>query len=566
MSKEIIWSRMNLKEILPELPYPLTLSIFQGANRTVFIEQYRRMGYKLAENTELIKVFNGRLYFNMNILLQISSDFGGDPELLKRALGGFQPELIEGIEFRPSLFKRIKMLPASIRTMILLSNIDKLSGENFSKIKKKYGTYSNKDLRELSDKEIIDYFDSLEELIKSDLTIIIASGASVYYWYLREFLKKFVPVEGPDNTVNQLVTGSEDIITANQNLALVRLAGEAKRDRKVLEALEGAGPYYDMLEGTEFKKMLDEFLVEFGHRGLYETDIASPHYYEDPGSVLKIIKNYISAGMTDPNDIISRQRTVRDDAIAKVLKYIQKNKFSYFKKQLFKSRLENYRRFLALREKNRYHSSMIIALSRRGELEVGRRFAEREILEEQYDIFFLTVPEIQSLLAGERRDYKKIVTGRKSERERDLRIKAPDVIVGDIFPEVVKEILNEETLIEVKKVFKGYAASPGIVQGRARIIRSPDEFDRFKPGEILVASTTDPMWSTLFPVAKAVVTEMGGILSHAAIVAREYGTPCVVNVRGVMDVLEDGHLIEVDGDKGIIRIMEESIDTRAANK
>lgn len=139
----------------------------------------------------------------------------------------------------------------------------------------------------------------------------------------------------------------------------------------------------------------------------------------------------------------------------------------------------------------------------------------------------------------------------KKERERNSRINAPDVISGDIMPEIIKE-----TARETKKAFTGYAASPGSVEGIARVIHSPEEFNRFMPGEILVAPTTDPMWSTLFPIAKAVVTEMGGILSHAAIVAREYGTPCVVNVKGIIDALEDGSLIEVDGDKGMVTIME----------
>src|SRR3990172_122736 len=109
---------MNLKEIVPELPSPLTQSIFATSNRAIFIEQYRRMGYSLPEDTEFIKVFYGRPYFNMNILSKITSDFGSDPELLKRALGGFQSDLIDGIEAKPSLFKRIKMLPAFIKTLL----------------------------------------------------------------------------------------------------------------------------------------------------------------------------------------------------------------------------------------------------------------------------------------------------------------------------------------------------------------------------------------------------------------------------------------------------------------
>ncbi len=108
---------------------------------------------------------------------------------------------------------------------------------------------------------------------------------------------------------------------------------------------------------------------------------------------------------------------------------------------------------------------------------------------------------------------------------------------------------------ETKKVFTGYAASSGIVQGRARIVHSPEEFGKFKAGDILVAPTTDPMWTNLFPIAKAVVTKMGGTLSHASIVAREYGTPCVVNVQGIVDALKDGDMIEVDGESGLVRII-----------
>lgn len=204
---------------------------------------------------------------------------------------------------------------------------------------------------------------------------------------------------------------------------------------------------------------------------------------------------------------------------------------------------------------------MLIALSRRGDLEIGRRFADRAIIEEPHDVFFLTIPEIRSLLTGKKNDFKKIVNERKSEREKNSRIEVPDVIIGNSLPEIVKG-----TAKETNKVFKGYAASSGIVQGRARVIHSPEEFGKFKPWEILVAPTTDPMWSTLFPVAKAVVTEMGGVLSHAAIVAREYGTPCVVNVGGIIEVLKDGDFIEVDGNSGIVNIIIVNIITEKIPK
>jgi phosphohistidine swiveling domain-containing protein len=327
----------------------------------------------------------------------------------------------------------------------------------------------------------------------------------------------------------------------------MRLAGYVK-DNGLESLLEKD---YSEISDVNFKKMLDEFLYKFGHRGVYETCIESPRYYENPTSVLKIIKDYVASGMIHPQDIVKRQKKIREDAIEKIL---NRDGLSFYKKKLFKLFLDNYTHFSALREKNRYHLAMSITLSRRRILEIGRRFAEKGIIEEQHDIYFLTVPEIKQLLSGEKIDFKKVVDGRKLEREINSKYHVPDVFVGEFKPERVKEKVEE-----LKKVFTGYAASSGIVQGIARIIHSPEEFGKFKAGEILVAPATDPMWSTLFPIAKAVVTEMGGVLSHASIVAREYGTPCVVNVKGIVDALEDGDLIEVDGKSGLVRIITKEI-------
>lgn len=555
-NKEIIWSRMNMKEILPELSYPLTLSIFLRANKTRFLDQFKKMGYNLPDNAEYIKAFYGRLYFNMNIWYKAYSDFGADPELSQRAFGGFH-DLMKGLETKPSVFTRIKMAPVYIKTMSLFSNISKISKENFSLIREEYDRHSNIDLRSMSDRDILEYLESLEELSKRDLTIIVSSGTSVSYWYLSEFVKKIMPDEDLDSILNQLVTGSEGIISANQNLSLIRLAGEAKGDRNVLEILKGdIDSTYNKLKGTRFWDMLDTFLREYGHRGLYETDVESPRYSENPASVLKIVKNYLDAGIIDPKEIMDRQKKIREDAIDRVLRHIQKNKSFDYEKKSFLGKLANYELFLALREENRYHTIMVMALTRRGCLELGRRFAESGIMEKQHDIFFLTITEIQNLLTREKSDLKNIVNERKSEREKNSRLHVPDVIAGDVVPEIVIPEMIKETAKETKKVFTGYPASSGIVQGRARIIHSPEEFGNFKPTEILVTQTTDPMWSALFPVAKAVVTEMGGILSHAAIVAREYGTPCVVNVKGIIDALEDGYLIEVDGKNGTVKIID----------
>jgi pyruvate,water dikinase len=104
----------------------------------------------------------------------------------------------------------------------------------------------------------------------------------------------------------------------------------------------------------------------------------------------------------------------------------------------------------------------------------------------------------------------------------------------------------------------GIAGSPGVVTGVTRIIKSPEEFTRLKKGEILVAPITNPVWTPLFSIASAVITEVGGILSHGAIVAREYGIPAVMSVAGATLLLHDGQRITVDGNKGLIYLEQEA--------
>ncbi|WP_458108094.1 PEP-utilizing enzyme [Arthrobacter sp. R3-55] len=108
----------------------------------------------------------------------------------------------------------------------------------------------------------------------------------------------------------------------------------------------------------------------------------------------------------------------------------------------------------------------------------------------------------------------------------------------------------------MKTILTGVGASTGTTQGPARLIHGPDEFSRFRSGDVLVCRTTDPAWTPLFGMASAVVTQSGGMLSHAAIVAREYGIPAVLGVRDALELLTDGGLVAVDGAQGTVTVAD----------
>ncbi len=187
------------------------------------------MGYfLLPEDTEFTKTFYGRQYFNMNVTYKILSDYGHESNLegYKMAFGGFQSASIHTDKL--SFTDRIKMIYTFIKTFYDVINIDKITGNSFKTINDRYRADFNKDLKSLTDKEIIDYFDLIDELIKNDKSLIIGGSMNFNYWKLGEMLKGFEDIEKPDDVLNQLVTGTSNIISANQNFELIHLAGYVK--------------------------------------------------------------------------------------------------------------------------------------------------------------------------------------------------------------------------------------------------------------------------------------------------------------------------------------------------
>jgi pyruvate,water dikinase len=202
-------------------------------------------------------------------------------------------------------------------------------------------------------------------------------------------------------------------------------------------------------------------------------------------------------------------------------------------------------------------------------MEFGRRFAEAEVIKEPGDVFHLTLDEIsetaEQLPNLDRRD---LVARRKAEMERFGRMQPPPALgappPGPPPDNPVNRALGKffggppQPPAE-PGILRGNPGSPGVVRGRARVLRSlPEDNNGLEEGDILVAETTAPPWTPLFATAAAVVTDTGGILSHCAVVAREYRIPAVVGATMATATIWDGQSVEVDGDKGVVRILSEN--------
>lgn len=295
---------------------------------------------------------------------------------------------------------------------------------------------------------------------------------------------------------------------------------------------------------------LADFLSLYGHRGVAEIDLGLPRWSEDPTYLLGMLANYLALNDPDAAPDIQFQRSVQE-AEAMVQTLIRRaRRHGWLRSQLTGFCLHRIRVLSGLREVPKFDFVLLMAGARRQLLAIGEELAYSRRLEAAEDIFFITLKETHEALAGQ--DMRALVRERRTSYERELgRRHIPRIMLSDgTEPEVT---ITREEGNATDSVLKGAPASAGVVSGKARVILDPTGA-RLEPGEILVAPSTDPGWTPLFFTASGLVMEMGGPMSHGAIVAREYGIPAVVGVSGAIERITTGQQITVDGSRGIITL------------
>ncbi|MFW6195611.1 MAG: PEP-utilizing enzyme [Chloroflexota bacterium] len=185
--------------------------------------------------------------------------------------------------------------------------------------------------------------------------------------------------------------------------------------------------------------------------------------------------------------------------------------------------------------------------------EVGRRLASKGVIEDAEDVWYLDLDEALDALVANSPDSKtEEVSQRKADIERWSKLTPPRHL-GSYPPDYDGEREDAQPALNEARELRGTAASQGEATGTAKVVMSPDDFDKIQPGDVLVCRSTAPMWTPLFEVISGLVSEAGGILSHPAVVAREFGLPAVVGVQGATGLIEDGSVVTVSGTDGVVR-------------
>ncbi|WP_405112942.1 phosphoenolpyruvate synthase [Paenibacillus sp. FSL K6-1217] len=361
---------------------------------------------------------------------------------------------------------------------------------------------------------------------------------------------------GEINAADTLSQSVQNNITSEMGLALLDVADVIRPIPQVVDYLQQAqGEEFlaglSTLEGgQEAYDALTDYLDKYGMRCTGEIDITRPRWSEKPSMLLPIILGNIRN--FGPNAGKQRFEQGREEAWNKeqeLLARLKQLPDGEHKARETKRNIDLVRNFIGYREYPKYGYINRFMVYKQAMLKEAERLVEAGIIRDLEDIFYLYYEELEEAVRTSSFDYQLIRT-RKDEFNRYQKLTPPRVITSD--GEILSGRYKREQL--PPGALAGLPVSSGVVEGRARVILKMEEAN-LEEGDILVTSFTDPSWTPLFVSIKGLVTEVGGLMTHGSVIAREYGIPAVVGVADATKLIQDGQRIRIHGSEGYIELL-----------
>ncbi len=560
-----VWSNLNVGEALPGVATPFTWSVLSGFSDTGFRRAFGALGCVVPKDAELVGNFRGRIYLNMSEFFAIGSQVPGlSPKVLLSLGGGDEAERLEierGGVGSAGFWARLPVTTAryfreNFRLTERVQAFEAEFGEDVRRIE-------SIDFRLLSATALHRTLVDVERLLDSSGQVLLnvygnlLASVVALRGLVHVALRDMSAAEA-DQAMRDLLTGLSDVDSAGPGIALYRIAEVARRDPTALAYLQSKEPgalRVREVPAGPTRLVLEEFLSQYGDRGAREAEIAEPRWREDATLPFATVRMHLrsmlaeaplasgAASSRGPSLVEERQQEVRARAEARLSSAVP-----FFARPPMVRLLGLVQHFVRLRERLRGHVVKVLGLFRTVALDASRRMLALEPGVGEGGAFFLGIDEVHAVLKGEAHGVASLIQSRRLQFERDRALPdPPDTFVG--FPPPLAELDGTNELV-------GVGASRGRAIGKARVLKTAHEAGQLQAGEVLVSHHADVGWSPLFLAAGALVTDLGGALSHASVVAREFGLPAVVNVKTGTRAIATGDLLEVDGDRGIVRILE----------
>jgi pyruvate,water dikinase len=557
---EILWTRGYGDEYWSDVTSPLFFSTLGNyLTEIVNHENAAIMGYKDLMGLELLRLHKGHVYFNAAVLEGI---FTYNPRFsrTKELLNYFPERDQERIANAPT--KMGKRVMAELRIAVI---------DTDGMINKTYKAYDRwakgfmevcrqfdgRDLKGLTDADLEKAHRDFEKAFRKHYELI-RYGMVTHSIGMNLMVKRWLTDWLDDRNgelYSKLISGLPDNKTIKTNIALADLTRAARMDQLVMSYLSalGSGEFLMVVREdprfSAFGQKLDWFLGEYGQRS-HTRELYFPRWGDDPRLVIDIVRSLSTAPDLDFERMEREKMAEREAAEKDVLARMGRIKGHVYKKPLFKAILNYAQIYLGFRENQRFYLDHILYRQRRLFMEFGRRFQERGWTDRQDDIFFLGQDEIFAVCAAGKADVKGIVQQRRREFDRWTHRLPPKFLRGKV------EFDDAPVLMGNVLKVSGTGTSPGVAKGLVRVVDSIEHLSQVREDEILVTSNTDPGWTAVFSKIGGLVTETGGMLSHGAVVSREYGIPAVTAVKNATKILRTGQRVTLDGNEGIIYLEE----------
>ncbi|WP_438422019.1 phosphoenolpyruvate synthase [Bacillus siamensis] len=431
----------------------------------------------------------------------------------------------------------------------IVSDLIKSSETSIEELKQNIQTKSGSDLFRF----ILEDIQELKKILfnpKSSVLIRTAMDASSW---INEKMNEWL---GEKNAVDTLSQSVPHNITSEMGLALLDVADVIRPYPEVIAYLEDVkdDSFLDELVkfegGQEIHDAIYAFLNKYGMRCAGEIDMTRTRWSEKPTALVPMILNNLKN--YEPNASRRKFEQGRQEALKKEQELLDRLKQLPDGEQKAKETermIRIIRNFSGFREYPKYGMVSRYFVYKQALLKEAEQLAEAGIIQEKEDIYYLTFEELQEVVRTNILDYQ-IISTRKDEYKVYEKLSPPRVITSD--GEIVTGEYKRENL--PAGAIAGLPVSSGVIEGRARVILNMEDAN-LEEGDILVTSFTDPSWTPLFVSIKGLVTEVGGLMTHGAVIAREYGLPAVVGVENATQLIKDGQRIRVHGTEGCIEIL-----------
>jgi pyruvate,water dikinase len=576
-----IWDNSNIAESYAGVTTPLTYSFARYVYEEVYRQFCRIVGVperRIVANDDALRAMlglvRGRIYYNLVSWYRLLALFPGyrlNRRFMEQMMGvreGIPPEVEQRLG--PSDGGRLRDVfdvLGTLRGLIVAHRRLPRSIDAF-RARLDGALASESDLLSLRADELVAHYRELERtlLTRWDAPLVNDFFAMIFHGAARRLVAARGGADA-ESLVNEVVSGGGDIVSAEPARRIETLARLASADVGLVDALADgnvATARVAIAEHPELARQVDDYLRVFGDRCLEELKLETTTLNDDPMMLLRAIGRLARARREALSTDVAPARPRTDVRAEAERTLLAAAGGSWLRRAIVRWVVRNAAARVRDRENLRFERTRVFGRVRRIFVELGRRYAALEALDDPRDVFYLTVEEALGWVSATTAsaDIRSIARARKAEFARYESLPVPAdrfetrgaVHAGHDFLAPAREHTAADDAGE-EDARQGLGCFPGTVRGIVRVVRDPRDAT-LAPGEILVAERTDPGWIMLFPGALGLLVERGSLLSHSAIVARELRIPAVVSISGLTRWLETGDVVEFDGRTGLVRRVE----------